>query len=179
MTDPLFLRSLIALGALATTCGCSALDNCPDAQSDITIDRPEDSNAATLVFDSAGWNDKFDAFPAKTQLKFKHHLGVTPDVLQAYLSFSTKAANGIAGGSFTEVAGNEVAYECVDSNVIIVKNDTCERSFFIKVHASGRPDGSTDTSCGGGTNEPDGSGGATAAADETGGAAGAAGASNN
>jgi len=165
MTNRPCFRSLLALGVLGAACGCSALDNCPDAQDDITIDRPEDTDTTDLVFNSSKWDDKLDPFPAKTQLKFKHYLGVTPEFVQPYLSFSTNGTNGAAGGSVTPTAGNETAIECVDSQEIIIKNDTCERSFFIKVVAFGSPKGDrNDTTCSGGTNEPDGAGGATGAA---------------
>jgi hypothetical protein len=185
MIDPPWLRLLIALGALVTTCGCSALDNCPDAQDDIIADNSHatiDTN--NLIYDSAPWDGPLQAFPAKTQVIFKHDLGVVPDVIDPQLSFSPNGTNGAAGGSVTPTAGNETAIECVDSDVIIIKNDTCERSFFIRVHASGLADGVMGAhTCGGtgnvaaagGTNKADGSGGASA----TEGAAGAGGASNN
>jgi hypothetical protein len=138
------LRALQALTLAAPLCGCSALSNCPSAQDDITIDRPESTDQATLFFESSpGWQS-FDAFPAKTQIRFKHDLGVTPHDVRSFLSFTKKASNGAAGGSFTEAAGNEVAWECIDSHWIVIKNDTCEKSFFVKVIAQGAPDDPSD-----------------------------------
>jgi len=175
MIDPPWLRFVIALGALTTTCGCSALDNCPDKQADITADNSHATiDTENLIYDSAPPDGPLQAFPAKTQVIFKHGLGVTP-YPHAYLSFSPNGTNGTGGGSITEAAGNEAPFECIDSEVIVVKNDTCERSFFIKVTAYGSPQGDrNDTRCSGGTNKPDGAGGASAAD----GAAGAAGAAN-
>jgi len=133
------LRRLSVLAALVATCGCSELDNCPDPRDPITIDRPEATDKANSIFDSsAGW-EAFDEFPAKTELRFKHDLGL-PVVVQSYLSFTAQATNGAGGGSFTEAAGNEVSWECIDSHWIVIKNDTCERSFFVKVVAEGKPD---------------------------------------
>ena len=130
------LRRLSVLAALVATCGCSELDNCPDPRDPITIDRPEATDKDNLIFQSsAGW-DAFDEFPAKTELRFRHDLGV-PVVLKSYLSFTAQASNGAGGGSFTEAAGNEVAWECIDSHWIVIKNDTCERSFFVKIVATG------------------------------------------
>jgi hypothetical protein len=148
MTSQPCLRSLFALGAAVLACGCSSLDNCPDKQDDIIADN---SNALidteNLIYESAPSNGPLEAFPAKTQVIFKHGLGVTP-IPKAFLSFSQNGTNGAGGGSITEAAGNEAPFECIDSQVIIVKNDTCERSFFIKVVAFGSPNGdATDTSC--------------------------------
>ena len=130
---------LLSVLTLVATCGCSALDNCPDSRDPITIDRPDATDKVNWIFESsAGW-EAFDEFPAKTELRFKHDLGV-PVVVQSYLAFTAQASNGAGGGSFTEAAGNEVAFECIDSHWIVIKNDTCERSFFVKVVAVGKPD---------------------------------------
>jgi hypothetical protein len=64
-------------------------------------------------------------------------LGVKPLLYKAYLSFTKDGTADWEKGSITEVAGNEAPFECVDHKVIVVKNDTCERSFFIRVVALG------------------------------------------
>jgi hypothetical protein len=135
--DPLcFPTALAALFALA---GCSSLDNCPEGRDDI-VAVPDDQghwDVANSYYESAAWDGPLDAFPAKTELSFTHHLGVTPLLVKAYLAFAPNGTNGAGGGSVAEVAGNEVLYECVDSNLIVIKNDTCERSFFVRVVAEG------------------------------------------
>jgi hypothetical protein len=135
MTDP-WLQVTTALCIVGIACGCSALDNCPEAQDDIVIDRPEATNLEAMTFESsAGW-ESFDAFPAKTRIKFKHGLGVVPLDVQGYLSFTKEATNGNGGGSFTEAAGNALEWECIDSETIVIKNDTCESHFFVKIVAA-------------------------------------------
>jgi hypothetical protein len=148
MTDPR-LRLWTALLATAVSCGCSSLDNCPNGtDTPIVIDTGTTDKAA-LTFESAPWDGKLDAFPAKTQLEFKHDLGVTPLLVKAYLSFRDVGTNDHDGGSVTEIAGNEGPLECVDSHVIVVKNDTCENGFFIRVVAIGAsPSSSPDVKCG-------------------------------
>jgi hypothetical protein len=185
MINPPRLRFLIALAALVTTCGCSALDNCPDAQADITADNSHATiDTENLIYDSAPWDGPLQAFPAKTQVIFKHGLGIVPGGIEPQLSFSANGTNGPAGGSVTPAAGNETAIECVDSDVIVIKNDTCERSFFIRVHASALPgDVKGNHDCGFGTDGVSGTGNANAdAAGGAGGASaagGAAGTANN
>ena len=148
MTDPR-LRLLAALLATTVSCGCSSLDNCPNGTDEPILIDTGTTDKAALTFESAPWDGTLDAFPAKTQLEFKHDLGVTPLLVKAYLSFTKLGTNDQDGGSVTEVAGNEAPVECVDSHVIVVKNDTCEKNFFIRVVAIGAsPSSDTAVKCG-------------------------------
>jgi hypothetical protein len=131
-------RLLTALTALAVACGCSDLDNCPDAQAPISIaNEPGSTDVDSLYFESAPWGGPLAPFPAKTELRFEHGLGVTPLLVKAYLSFSKEGTSDNDAGSLTEVAGNEGPYECIDHKLIVIKNDTCEKSFFVRVVAMG------------------------------------------
>jgi len=134
---------LLSLGPLA---GCSGLDNCPDGQDPIVVTsgRSDDQN---LFYESARWN-QLDAFPAKTQLVFRHALGVTPLEVAIYVSFTRDGTKDKDGGSVSLAAGNEALIECVDSHVIVVKNDTCEKSFFVRVTASGKSTDDNGDACG-------------------------------
>jgi hypothetical protein len=137
MTDTYF-KTLTALTALAIACGCSELDNCPDAQERKTIpNEPGTTDVANLIFESAPDSGELTPFPAKSELMFEHGLGVKPALYKAYLSFTKDGTANAEDGSITEVAGNEAPFECVDHKVLVVKNDTCERSFFIRVVALG------------------------------------------
>jgi hypothetical protein len=132
------LRLLTALTALAAACGCSDLDNCPDAQDRKTIpNKPGTTDVDNLYFESAPDNGPLEPFPAKTELMFEHGLGVKPLLYKAYLSFTINGTANDGDGSVTEVAGNEAPAECSDHRVIVIKNDTCEKSFFIRVVAMG------------------------------------------
>jgi len=143
------LRLFTALGALALTCGCSELDNCDEgSDTPIRVDAGT-TDQDSLVFESAPWDGPLTPFPAKRKVRFEHNLGVTPFLTKAYLSFAQNGTNGSGGGSLSEVAGNSGLYDCIDSHVIELRNDTCERSFFVKVVALGLPTGKTnDDSCG-------------------------------
>lgn len=137
MTDRL-LKCLTALAALAVASGCSDLDNCPDAQDRKTIpNEPGMTVVDTLTFESAPDSGPLTPFPAKSELMFEHGLGVAPAIKKVYLSFTKNGTANEEDGSITEVAGNEAPIECADHKVIVVKNDTCERSFFVKVVAMG------------------------------------------
>ena len=69
-------------------------------------------------------------FPAKTRLVFAHQLGATPEFQDLQLSFTEDAEGGFAPG-----AGNEATIDCVDDDVIVVRNGSCESSFFVRVTA--------------------------------------------
>jgi hypothetical protein len=148
MTDVASFRLLSLITALGALCGCSELDNCPDSKDPITIDTGK-SDAATLVYVSA--SDKaLDRFPAKTELIFRHDLGVTPASVQAFLAFSKDGTADGGPGSYSPAAGNEALVTCKDAFVIRIKNDTCENSFFIKVVATDADpfdDGKNDEKC--------------------------------
>lgn len=123
--------------SLALLSGCGALDNCPDGQAEpiLITDRPGDPEEKT--WESTGWSGPLDAFPAKTALAFEHGLGFTPLHVEPYLSFSHDGTHGADGGSVALSAGNQSLIDCVDSNVIVIRNDTCEKNFYIRVTAYG------------------------------------------
>lgn len=145
-------RIVTGLLALAAACGCSDLDNCPDERPRKTIpNAPGTTDVDNLYFESAPWSGPLEPIPAKSELSFEHGLGVTPLLVKAYYSFTKEGTNDDDDGSVTEIAGNEGPHECVDHKVIVIKNDTCERSFYVRVVAMGKsPSGTDEDLC----NEP-------------------------
>ncbi len=137
MTNPYLPLTVASVLAFAT-CGCSGLDNCPEGQARKTIaNAPGTTLVDELYFESAPDSGPLTPFPAKTELKFEHGLGVKPLFYQAYLSFTKNGTAHQGGGSISEVAGNQALYECIDHKVIVIKNDTCEEDFYVKVVAIG------------------------------------------
>jgi hypothetical protein len=133
------LRALGALCLLSTT-ACSAMRNCPEGTTD-PVPVPSDHgafDAEAFTYNSAGWGDdedRWDHFPAKTKLRFMHHMGVIPLGVKVYLAFDDKGTNGKEAGSAAESAGNQDLLDCVDASVIEIKNDTCEDGFYARVIA--------------------------------------------
>ena len=131
-----------------TLSGCSGLDNCPDASSTaIEVPVPEgDAEAGPAdgtpsVYESSSWKGDRMAFPAKTCMRFKHGLGTTPEIVNTYVSFERR------GSDVTENAGNQGRFKCVDSQEIVIKNDTCEEDFYIRVVAYASGSGGDSTDC--------------------------------
>ena len=139
---------VFASASLAFVCGCSELDNCPDANDEkVPVDNGP-PKTPTLVYSSAPWEGPRDPFPAKTLMTFVHYLGATPEIVTSYVSFSRE------GTDVTENAGNQGRIRCVDDEEIWIKNDTCEEAFFIRVAASASGEMHTDCSCAGRFAEP-------------------------
>jgi hypothetical protein len=138
MTRPFttFDRALLVAAALLGACACGDLDNCPDGADEPIVISDRTSDPENASYESAPWN-QLDYFPAKTALIFEHGLGVTPKDVTPYLSFSKVGTADADHGSVTTSAGNQSLIDCVDSKVIVVRNDTCERSFYIRVTADG------------------------------------------
>src|SRR5688500_13049513 len=106
------LSPLAFLGALLLL-GCSELDNCPDGQDPIDFNGGR-SDPDALIYESSGWDEPRQPFPAKTCMRFAHGLGTTPELVQSYVSFSSK------GTDLTENAGNQGRIECVDDQEIVI-----------------------------------------------------------
>ncbi len=128
--------SLVLLVSLLS--GCGALDNCPDGRSEPIRITTGLTDLEAETYESAAPSGKLDAFPAKTALAFEHGLGFTPLNYDVKLSFSEHGTSGADAGSIADTAGNQTLWDCIDSNVIIVRNDTCEKSFYVRLVASGR-----------------------------------------
>jgi hypothetical protein len=132
MTNRLLVSCFVLLFGL----GCSSLDNCPEGQSEPIRITTGVSDPDAKTFESAPW-DALDHFPAKTALAFEHNLGFTPLHVEPTLSFTEHGTHDAEGGSVAPSAGNQTLIDCVDSHVIIIRNDTCEKSFYIRVDAYG------------------------------------------
>lgn len=147
MTNPYL--PLVAASVLAfATCGCSGLDNCPDGTDNPIPATGGTTDEESLVFTSSPWDSMLTPFPAKSKVSFEHGLGVTPYLTKAYLSFAESGTNSKGGGSVSEVAGNESLIDCVDAKVVVLRNDTCEKGFFVRVVAVAAPAGDTRITCG-------------------------------
>ena len=135
MIKPLLLLAILFLA------GCSQLDNCPDEAKRSIYAAEGTTNLETLTYTSAPWGGPRNEFPAKTCVRFEHGLGTTPEIVNTYVSFSSK------GGDETENAGNQGRIKCVDGEQIVIKNDTCEESFFIRVVAQASGATTTPNTC--------------------------------
>jgi hypothetical protein len=144
------IRYSTALAALFVICGCSSLDNCPDGK-DPSLAPEGLTDTQRLFYESTPWGRDLAAFPPKSELWFEHGLGVIPLDVTPYLSFSHVGTADSDGGSVTQSAGNQSLIDCVDAHYIVLRNDTCEPSFYVRVTAQGAsqdPDPEALDACG-------------------------------
>jgi hypothetical protein len=145
-------RPFKILGALLLSCGCSSLDNCPDGRDPILVAADAaKTDVERLAYESAPWGGTLTYFPAKTEVWFEHGMGVIPLDITPYLSFSHVGTADKEGGSVTQSAGNQSLIDCVDARYIVLRNDTCESSFYVRVTAHGQalnPDPDALEACG-------------------------------
>jgi hypothetical protein len=131
------LAVLVAAGAAVLSAGCQT-STCDRAEDGLTVTNAEGVHGDNTWF-SAPYHDPnaplkgaaYQDFPAARTITFEHGLGsvpVTPDIL---LAFSDH-------GSLAPGDGNEDIVECMDDQVIQIKNNTCSEFYiWIAVQGSG------------------------------------------
>lgn len=136
----------ITLVVAALAAGCDQLDNCPDRQAARRVETGKTYTEPLLLYESAPRSGPLEPFPAQTELVFVHALGAVPEVVQAEVSFFR---DGIDSGDVASAAGNEAATTCVDDEVVVVKNETCEPHFYVRVTAIATGQEHADEPCAG------------------------------
>ena len=159
--------ALLGVALLAAGCQTSTCDRGEDA----TLVRESEGRVATNTWFSSPYYDPslplskgdtgYQYLPPARTITFQHGLGSLP-VVAITLAFSDN-------GSLAPTAGNQAIIECMDDQVVQIKNDTCS-DFYIWVQAqgSGIP---AKTQCKNTMLDPTGAGGA--ASDPSSGLAGA------
>jgi hypothetical protein len=125
------------VGAALSLVGCNTSTCDRDADS-LTVTNAEGVKGDNTWF-SAPYHDPDPSFapqgapyqylPAARTITFEHGLGSVPASPQVFLAFSEY-------GSLAPGSGNEDIIECMDDQVIQVKNDTCS-AFYVWVAVQG------------------------------------------
>ncbi|MEO7032678.1 MAG: hypothetical protein ABI548_02520 [Polyangiaceae bacterium] len=128
--------ALAALGVVLLTAGCQT-STC-DRGEDATLVRTGDGRAGTNTWFSSPYYDPsmplskgdtgYQYLPPARTITFEHGLGSLP-IVAITLAFSDN-------GSLAPTAGNQAIIECMDDQVVQIKNDTCS-DFYIWVQAQG------------------------------------------
>ncbi|HET9957302.1 MAG TPA: hypothetical protein VFQ61_22545 [Polyangiaceae bacterium] len=104
-------------------------------------DSGAESEAGVLlrVYESSPWGGPLARFEGGNTLEFEHGLGVVPEWVSTYLSF---AAEGTDKSNVAENAGDSGLIECVDAEIIRLRNNTCENEYSVRVLAQATQQGS-------------------------------------
>lgn len=134
----LLLRPCLGLAVAAALLGCGS--SCPrESEEDARAFREGRTSADGTFYETNGWDEPFMDFPAGRRLALVHGLREAPPTLTSYLAFKKKPLPEDGRGFVSESAGNQVLIEGVDSEVIRVRNDTCEH-FWLRLVASTWPE---------------------------------------
>lgn len=111
------------------------------------------------VFQTSGWGsieeeDEFLRFDGGRYYEIHHNLGVMPVAVYGYVSFERY---GLAEGSVSETAGNQMEIKALDENTVTVLNGSCTE-YYLRVvvvgpgeDGAGGSGGSDNTGGAGGT----------------------------
>ena len=125
------LMGQLRVGLVLLAMGCDVDGRCAGTgQSRTVTTGTTDLNSLTYV--SAPWDGQLEELGPRSTLTFVHGLGVVPDLVTSYVSFTR---DGTSDSEVTENTGNQGEITCVDENVVVVENGTCA-TFFIRVVAA-------------------------------------------
>lgn len=138
------LLPVVALAVLATSSGCSELNNCTEGSDVPIIVEGGKTFPDSLIYESAPDDGPLTHFTPKRKLKFEHGLGIKPILIVPSLSFDKHGTDGGDVGNITLPSGNMTLLDCADSHTIVLRNDTCEEDFYVRVVAMAVAEGETD-----------------------------------
>lgn len=133
------LAMLVAAGVAALSVGCQT-SSCDRAEDSLIVTNAEGVHGNNTWF-SAPYHDPnapltgaaYQYFPAARTITFQHGLGSMPTTPDIMLAFSDH-------GSLAPGDGNENIVECMDDQVIQIKNNTCSEFYiWVAVQGSGIP----------------------------------------
>ena len=159
--------ALTVLSAVAAS-GCSSTSTCNRDPDSTQVCNGQGKSAQNFWFSSA-YHDPakslssgetgYQYFPPARTITFQHNLGSVPFPVIT-LAFDDN-------GSIAPTAGNQAIVECMDDNVIQIKNDTCSDFYiWLQVEGTGVPaehtckNPSSFDVCAGASDESGGAGGA-------------------
>ncbi len=134
--------SMIGVGTLAAVgIGCAALGPCDTSDVGNPAQKYVEGTVEGGVYMSSPWTGPLLAFPGGKRYELVHGLGCTPRDVQVWVSFSE---SGTEGSTIAPSAGNMSEVQRIDSEKIILKNDSCTDMFvLVTASASCSQDGGT------------------------------------
>lgn len=91
------------------------------------------TNEAGTFYETGPIQGPYLHFPSGRVFEFEHGLRGAPDVLNTYVSFDA-AALLEQDKNVAESAGNQAVIECVDDQLVRLRNDTCAE-FYVRLTA--------------------------------------------
>jgi hypothetical protein len=124
------IRSLVA-AALASCLALGCNPPCETSDSEaVTYDGGTQANG---VYESSPIDGQYLHFPGGRRYELRHGLGTTPQLISIFVAFEEFP---LKENNISPAAGNQAVIEVVDSEIVQVRNDTCD-DLYVRVVASG------------------------------------------
>jgi hypothetical protein len=130
LASALSALAMIGLAAISIAPGCGP--TCPPSER-VFADGSLKRGTNIIRYETSGPEGPFLPYEGATLVHIKHGLGVKPDLVQVFLSFS-EYPEQVGGGGSSAAAGNQAILLKQDETEIAVKNDSCA-SYWIRVVA--------------------------------------------
>ncbi|HXS16711.1 MAG TPA: hypothetical protein VN764_05965 [Polyangiaceae bacterium] len=156
------LTSLGLTSSTAASLGCS---DCSVYGQDPVVYEGGTTNASRTIYQSSAVEAPLLHFPQGRVYEFHHGLGAAPVTVDIFVSFCEqlqscdKTSDKKNPNNVALSAGNQSLIEAWDDEVVVIRNDTCENNFYVRVVALADPD-AVEAAGGQGGASADGQGGA-------------------
>ena len=110
--------------------GCDT--SCDKEDEDPVVHTTGITSPACTSYQSGRFDQPYLEFPKGRRLRFPHGLAQVPVLVKSYLAFE-KTPLDTEHGNTAESAGNQVIIEAVNDEFVVVRNDTCEEDFWLRL----------------------------------------------
>lgn len=120
---------LLAAVASSVVFGCSPPCETSDTEA-VTYDGGTTANG---VYESSAIDGQYLHFPGGRRYALRHGLGTKPQLVDVYVAFEEYP---LKQNNISPAAGNQAVIEVVDTEIVQLRNDTCD-DLYLRVVASG------------------------------------------
>lgn len=83
------------------------------------------------VYTTTAFDGVWLHFPSERQFRLRHNLGTEEYTPIAYVALGSTPAASESSGEFSHAAGNEVVFESLSANELVVRNATCSEFYLL------------------------------------------------
>ncbi len=137
---------LISLGLTSSTAASLGCSDCSVHGQAPVVYEGGTTNPSRTIYQSSAVEAPLLHFPQGRVYEFHHGLGAAPVTVDIFVSFCEQlgtcenSASKVAPDNVSLSAGNQSLIEAWDDEIILIRNDTCENNFYLRVVAIADPD---------------------------------------
>ena len=88
-------------------------------------------SGGSAVYATTAFDETWLHFPSERRFRLRHDLGATEYTPVAYVALSPDPDSEGDSGDFSQAAGNEVVFEDLTENELVVRNATCAEFYLL------------------------------------------------